>query len=1096
VYLGYFELGGVEIGNAERAQRYVDNLSLGKLQLKEDFISGLHLALEEAEYASPLVDEAPWVDVNDASTHGFLGIVPLTMTGIGDSTREVPTTESILAGGTNGAGRDASRELRYTAMLLGRDELSLEAGLAWLRAAVRGSECSMHTIGCDGSDLRYFLDKPVVCDPLFGDVVEFQSTEGFDTGAVDASTPVVLRFGPEIEPEMPGRGRWDYAATDGTVVRWGGLQLGSGLRLFEEGPLLLQRTNLFPNPTFATSTTGLVAVSGAPTIQRVATGGVDDGSYVAASTPGQFSTRVNWAADSGFLGQDPYQRWQTSGGLELQAAGNSGFPVPNTKHARFISPGDGFYVDGTILGPGVDAGEDATLSVYLAAPQAGNVVVSILNNFGMEVESAVWAVGTAFQRFSLQTYLGANYRIRFATGATALRVGGMLVEAGHGALGSYFDGSAAFSSGETVRASFTDGTPYGTSRLVSGTATGYVIETAPVTGAYGSMVASFALRGPAAPRVQVEMVSLDDSTVLAASSFDPTDVWDRYALMTEFGRRVKLRFSSSRPFDLDQLLIENAEEVYDYLDGTTIPSEENDPPNLLPAQYQTRYVVRWLGTPNNSASRLEWKGGIFVEHEDSDFRPFLEVDHGRLTSSALSIGLSERTTVREQLDPYERRYHDVDAVAGPKVIKRFDLASMKAMSVEIILNAAKPFAFSLPRDVPLPASSWSGVAAFFAADADIVTNHYLNPISTGAYFGTAIQGTASVADATQTVTTQTDLNLLVPGVANVGTRFRRHAFATNYTATTPAGVRWADISYSAGVGVVFGGYFRASKDMTVTILVSARNNTSTGPLVSKTVALKKGRWTRVASDVYPDATSSYNLLTAIVRATGLKAGDVLDYTAMMLVGTTNPAQPFFFGGTPVSKDYSYAWASTAGSSISRRTVVPQISQAFLLDPNLPVIPSPPRPPAVAPTIPAGQLWQRYYSAIPASDVALWADSIPVLELIGNRTQPLRNVRVRFYPNPFGYPAEQIDVNSYCGEFMISYLPKDTRMVVDGISRGAMVQVGAAEPMVADQLVLSSKGGPVAWPEMSCAIPYVMTVDYPGASTARLADVSLSVSRRE
>jgi hypothetical protein len=184
---------------------------------------------------------------------------------------------------------------------------------------------------------------------------------------------------------------------------------------------------------------------------------------------------------------------------------------------------------------------------------------------------------------------------------------------------------------------------------------------------------------------------------------------------------------------------------------------------------------------------------------------------------------------------------------------------------------------------------------------------------------------------------------------------------------------------------------------------------------------------------------------------------------------TNPHP--YSNGTPVS---TYPIASR---TFTDHPVTPQGDAAWLIDPNQPVITVPPRPPVILdPSLESYSNWERYYVSIPASAVQEWGNSVPVLGIDSHRD--ISQVRIRFHPNPFSYPPEQVDPTSYCSEVIVSYLPTTTRLVLDGMNRRAIASKGGKPTVPADHLLYGSGGGPIAWPELSCGIPYVLTIDIP------------------
>lgn len=104
----------------------------------------------------------------------------------------------------------------------------------------------------------------------------------------------------------------------------------------------------------------------------------------------------------------------------------------------------------------------------------------------------------------------------------------------------------------------------------------------------------------------------------------------------------------------------------------------------------------------------------------------------------------------------------------------------------------------------------------------------------------------------------------------------------------------------------------------------------------------------------------------------------------------------------------------------------------------------------------------------------------------------RQVRIRFTPNPFGYPVDKIDPCGYCSEFILSYLPPNAELTIDGLTRSAFASVAGGDAQPASQLLYGTDGVPMTWPELSCGIDYVMTVDIPAAQPDIAISLSLTV----
>ena len=244
-YTGYMTLGGTEIINANRTAAYVRNIlpQFGLEKIGE--CEGLHLALGDPEYGTPLSDQPPWYDPDDPDTLGFFGFYPLSIEGIDDSTRQSTVTELSTDGGFIGLRRWGSREIRVTGLLLAVDDASLEAGLSWFRIALVGEgHCATDPTVCGGDTMCYLSVCPDVCEDGVDLDVPVDTVES--VGYVRPGNPHTTRFPSDLGP---AKASWDLTV-DNTVARVQMVDCTNGSLLKETGPLLLQRTNFAYNPSF------------------------------------------------------------------------------------------------------------------------------------------------------------------------------------------------------------------------------------------------------------------------------------------------------------------------------------------------------------------------------------------------------------------------------------------------------------------------------------------------------------------------------------------------------------------------------------------------------------------------------------------------------------------------------------------------------------------------------------------------------------------------------------------------------------------------------------------------------------------------------
>jgi hypothetical protein len=132
--------------------------------------------------------------------------------------------------------------------------------------------------------------------------------------------------------------------------------------------------------------------------------------------------------------------------------------------------------------------------------------------------------------------------------------------------------------------------------------------------------------------------------------------------------------------------------------------------------------------------------------------------------------------------------------------------------------------------------------------------------------------------------------------------------------------------------------------------------------------------------------------------------------------------------------------------------------------------------------------------VEAQEVSAWNQTVPTIT-INSGTTEVRFIRVRFYPNPFGYDITDLDPCTYCSEFVLSYIPPNTELVIDGTVQRASASVRGGSAQPASNLLYGTNGNPMTWPSLSCGVAYAVTIDTPTDAPNDLA-VSLSMTRQE
>jgi len=214
-----------------------------------------------------------------------------------------------------------------------------------------------------------------------------------------------------------------------------------------------------------------------------------------------------------------------------------------------------------------------------------------------------------------------------------------------------------------------------------------------------------------------------------------------------------------------------------------------------------------------------------------------------------------------------------------------------------------------------------------------------------------------------------------------------------------------------------------------------------------------------------------HVATDVAEGTSV-AGDTTWWSSGMLeYGLT--ARTYFDGSTYDTEEIIYNWSPSGLYSSASRFAD---NKPLIVDPDCAVIPDPPRPAVIQDTcLEEASQWRRYQYVLEPDLVPVWTDALPVVTLAAGKTA-IRQVRVRFYPNPLGLDLGELEPCNFCGEFIVSYIPPNSELVVDSIRQQAHITSPGGVVRAASHLLYASDGGPIEWSSLSCGLEYTMTVD--------------------
>ena len=1142
MYEQYLELGGTEIANAERVARYVER-NAPHIPLRKPSPQTLHEALGEAEYESPAVDDAPWLDASNPATAKFYGVYPLSIRGGRDSTRSAETTETLGGGGVTGAERYGSRLMRVRALLVAETSEGLEAGHTWLDAALRPSNCNDHGGGsCGGAKLCFYSSSPVVCDEWDRD---FGSTYAVPISTDVASGRTIIR---EPGGDAIYKARLDSPAfptssqMDGAVLRWGSVsRLNPSEEVESYGPIIRQRTNLFTRPdfladdirTFWPGDSDEVArnVATNPSMEA-ASGTIEmrrnlalDPLATAYSSAGIAYANDRWAADSDYT----LLANASDGPVTLDGAQVTSYARATAKTTHGTGHGFTLAANPDMPTPtsglaAVTAGEVRSLASYWRTISSALEAVDVAITYRFAAAGA-W-VGPAIVGPATRVENGSWGRVSasFTVPAGATHIAAYLTE-------TAFTGAAAHAIGDTLDAT-------GLQWELSPVPTSLIWGDRP---SVGDFTYAWSAGATVSPSVELAsaLVAVGTGTVANQRvSYRSAEA----AYEGGYGMRTLLRSTAGVGVQL----------------STINPSSGTFATIVFMARANSRdttIVPRIRGT---NGSPVPLPQGVWTE-----VRATVTVGGASNVSTGYSLVSGGGHQVGDTIDVDLATIVSVPSLAAPYTGPPFSGDSPSAGAV---------------------VHSWAGTPNASEAVATEVS-YVIVPAGPGGPDGRAYAEVVAVGgearleqnpgdpvippagplvlsmDLRGEVGSQVTVQLLDPDTDAVlrsadffvDQTWQRYSYTMNTTANFYLRITSEDAFDVSGIDVEVGhlplpyldgdqpwqlaaaGYVAGgmANEYAVTWLGTPHKSRSRLTwLGAMTVGMPPGTdfedfgggscdtwpFVEVLQGEFSGGSGDFRLRFKVptseqvrpfertmhdvrciegpleIETLNLRTGGhmrVIEFTLVAgkpwAYSTTETLMP----PTRMSELPTFAWPGTDDCSTPALTP--------LVDPDCIVPPAPPRPPEIATEcITVEESVQRYWFSVPASGVSVWSDSVPRVTITSG-VQEIRQVRVRAFPNPFDRTSDSdefpIDPCSWCSEFIVSYLPAQTELTVDAILERAFAAIAGEQSQPADTLLYASDGGPMTWPALSCGIGYIFTVDVP---EPLLDDVTISfeLARRQ
>lgn len=461
--------------------------------------------------------------------------------------------------------------------------------------------------------------------------------------------------------------------------------------------------------------------------------------------------------------------------------------------------------------------------------------------------------------------------------------------------------------------------------------------------------------------------------------------------------------------------------------------------------------------------------------------------------------------------PYERVLYDVTLVDGPRIVEQYPSDCANYVRVEFTLVAATPSPVGVavravsPGSISRPPVLVPEISC--TADGgvlerrNLMTSPKINQQSTesyriwGAWLGERFEVDPEVGPAVDTgPLVMGSLRDIVP--AGVGSPLMSEIHEIGVSRPTQTTVV-PPVPASPGIDVTASVYVRTSRAATASIWFdfNGADGVSLGQSQTGTLLLAPNSWGRVTVTFNaPEgaATVTGHGITNTVTGNAV-TGDTTWWSAGLLE-YGEAALPYFDGDTTDTEVMRYRWGGIGNrsTSIAERIVD---NLPIIVDPDCTRIPDPPRAPQILDDcVQEATQWRRYQYVLEPDLVPVWSDALPVVTIQAGAIN-VRQIRIRFYPNPLGLDLSEIEPCNFCGEFIVSYVPRWSTLTVDSIRQQAYMTSPGGVIRAASHLLYASDGGPMEWSSLSCGLEYTMTVDVAPSQITGL-EATLCLAARE
>lgn len=992
---------------------------------------------ESSRYRSPIIDMPEWYDPDDSDTWGFAGLYPLKIVGLDDDTRSAKVVEASHDGGSVLLPRKATREITVNGLLVGNSDASIEAGLRWLRKTLDGSGCGQDP-GCTGDSLCFFSSCPTDL-PLagydyngppttmivpgaygwqaFNGTLTRDVVAGTDTYTADIANSDYAQYSPFAAACDDMTFRVDFPPED----------LG----------VLVQRTNMVPNPSFRSSS-GTVAVR--KNFARNPVGKYNTAWWFGTSNLGM-GTGINIRAKGPTTDSPNY-----GGGIGLQ---NRFVRVEADRTINRAGAGLGTYASD--IKPGIPL----IMSGLVKTVISGVTKVQISAEWS-DIDGVVLSTNTSTEStVTVGTYSRVTYvatppagayvaRVTFAVGAS---IGGTFTATQNPLYVSevLFEQAASFPSWDVA--------PYFDGDI------GYTHEGLARSWTGGAHNSESVLLGPGLPNTLIGKDSYVSSSDWTRSvSYRSGAAESRVFIMGTSGftntvevlESVNLPVIAGRNFYAARVRIEHLDGTQAAL-GAVLRLRAYDAANadlgLVAAAADTAFPVAVGGTVNVTApSTATLPVGTSYLRAEVWWNTGATVSPTILKVSQFLVEPVSGTTIQ------------------PGTF--FDGETAPAPPLEFVWTSAPNDSSSVARNPITDGPENVALEAWGASDD--------NPLTIDTLIG-RVEGATSAGS----------ISLTVDGCDWETVAWRLVPLTTDPVTINSVTTTWRiNYDYETIAGDFLDqfplGYYTEEPPRVV-------SDVSTDPIVDM-LERSSSRHFRTLRGVTavrgPIVTRKYQSCNA----------SLVEVEFTLVAGV-----PHLFGEERDAGLISMSLASQEQNTVADQTfiitdIVPDCtsltSSAPVVDPQCSSIPAPPLVPDILAVCgpQTGPVLRRYGFRIPPEIIPQWGDVVPIITYVPEG--PVSQIGIKFYPTPVpGTAPADLDPCSMCAGLVINYADSNG-IIIDGASEkayspveeiavgfgGSTYATGRIVERNARHLITNLDYGPLEWPVLSCGIGYLVVIE--------------------